>query len=799
MELGQLTQLEELHLDANQLTGEIPVELGQLSQLQRLELGGMWNSDNRLTGEIPVELARLSQLSRLEISNTQLTGTIPPELGQLSLLERLLLNNNRLTGEIPVELAQLSQLTYLNLGNNPLTGEVPPELAQLSQLKTLYLFQNRLTGEIPVELAQLSQLENLVIQLNQLTGEIPVELTRLSELRRLDLSYNQLTGKISPELARLSKLARLSLYNNRLTGEIPVELAQLSQLQYLYLGYNQLTGEIPAELAQLSQLRSLFLNNNQLTGEIPVELAQLSQLRSLLLNNNQLTGEIPVELAQLSQLRSLLLNNNQLTGEIPVELAQLSQLWSLNLSNNGLTGGIPAELAQLSQLRSLDLDNNRLTGEIPASLSQLTRLVLLHLQHNQLTGEIPAQLGQLSNLQQFSYRGNQLTGSLPSELSELPEVYVRNLAASWMAPGQIRVTWDDPIDPTAVYEYQLTATASEPTDWRTIDPANLRAGAGTTIEWTLTGVPAEIWLIGMRATNEKGVGPVASVPVSSSPPFEVDLLEDPYCLSLWDGSPCDTAANLSHVLVGPLSGNDASTEILITNRDPDSASCDVAVLFHRGTAEAPEVSFNGESIDDNLLLSAIPSGGAELVTLTSPGAEELAVGSVYVFTREPCSADSLRVQGRFLLEDEIDGAIDEIFSVSGQSPQEWLGDGDCQVLTGIFGAGRNVGLATVTTEPEQEAPSGTQLHFRSFDLSGNPTGAPDSLEITGKQSASFPWSFQKPTTVEMCLEVPEENSEFRISTIAIGVTQKGGQVQWSDETIVDQYPLESPSAWSAGR
>ena len=148
------------------------------------------------------------------------------------------------------------------------------------------------------------------------------------------------------------------------------------------------------------------------------------------------------------------------------------------------------------------------------------------------------------------------------------------------------------------------------------------------------------------------------------------------------------------------------------------------------------------------------------------------------------------------MESRIDGEIEEIFSVSSQSPQEWLGDGDCQVLTGIFGAGRGVGFASVTREPEQGAPTGTWLHFQSFDLEGNPTGNPPSLEISGGHNASFPWSFEKPTIIKMCLEVPETDSNFYLSTLAIGITQTGNKQQRSDEIFVDAFPSEQPSAWS---
>ena len=313
------------------------------------------------------------------------------------------------------------------------------------------------------------------------------------------------------ELSQLSQLIELDLSSNQLTGPIPVELSQLSQLDGLFLSSNQLTGPIPAELSQLSQLWRLDLSGNQLTGPIPAWLGQLSRLWRLDLSSNQLTGPIPVELSQLSWLKRLNLGQNQLTGPIPVELSQLSQLEWLFLSSNQLTGEIPAELSQLSNLRRLDLSGNRLTGTLPEWLSRLTHLQRLHLQHNHLTGPIPTELGLLSDLEQFSFRGNRLTGPLPTPLNHLPDVYVLNLAASMVGPGQMKVTWDDPDDPTASYEYRLRDASRTWTDWAEIkDPkATLRAGEGVTIEWVLTGLPTDVvyTAIRVRASNEKGFSP----------------------------------------------------------------------------------------------------------------------------------------------------------------------------------------------------------------------------------------------------------------------------------------------------
>ena len=56
----------------NQLTGKIPPELGQLTELETLHL-----ARNRLTGEIPEELAELPKLRRVDLDGNQLEGCLP--------------------------------------------------------------------------------------------------------------------------------------------------------------------------------------------------------------------------------------------------------------------------------------------------------------------------------------------------------------------------------------------------------------------------------------------------------------------------------------------------------------------------------------------------------------------------------------------------------------------------------------------------------------------------------------------------------------------------------------------------
>ena len=233
---------------------------------------------NGLSGTLPPALGQLAQLQGLHLQINELRGGIPAELAGLTNLLELDLGVNRLSGEIPVELGGLTLLQELDLGVNELRGGIPAELAGLTNLLELDLGNNRLTGEFPVELGGLTLLQVLDLGGNQLTGGIPLELVGLTHLEELDLGFNQLTGTIPVELSGLTHLQELNLRHSGLTGEIPTELGQLTQLQRLSLGGNNLSGGIPAELGGLTHLKDLTLEHNQLTGEIPTELGRLLQL-----------------------------------------------------------------------------------------------------------------------------------------------------------------------------------------------------------------------------------------------------------------------------------------------------------------------------------------------------------------------------------------------------------------------------------------------------------------------------------------------------------------------------------------
>lgn len=96
-------------------------------------------SDKNLQ-KLPEYVLKITDLEELDISNNKLTGALPAEIRQLKKLKVLNCSDNLMTG-VPAEIGQLENLEVLNLANNDLTG-LPNELGNLKKLKILNLSGN---------------------------------------------------------------------------------------------------------------------------------------------------------------------------------------------------------------------------------------------------------------------------------------------------------------------------------------------------------------------------------------------------------------------------------------------------------------------------------------------------------------------------------------------------------------------------------------------------------------------------------------------------------------------------------
>merc|ERR1712113_826798 len=121
----------------------------------------------------------MSQLQELLLDSNQLTGTMPKEIGQMTNLIYFGASFNKLTGSIPNELFNIKYLQTLNLHTNFLTGTIDTGIAKLIDLKHLYLSRNKFNGTISPELGRYS-LDLAWFHLNQFEGTVPESLCKLN-------------------------------------------------------------------------------------------------------------------------------------------------------------------------------------------------------------------------------------------------------------------------------------------------------------------------------------------------------------------------------------------------------------------------------------------------------------------------------------------------------------------------------------------------------------------------------------------------------------------------------------------
>ena len=95
--------------------------------------------NNVLVGTVPSQIGQLSELSQLHASTNSLEGPLPTQLGSLVMLETISLASNRVNGSIPTQIGRLKALRHLDVYDNQMSGDVPATIEGLTNLKTLHL------------------------------------------------------------------------------------------------------------------------------------------------------------------------------------------------------------------------------------------------------------------------------------------------------------------------------------------------------------------------------------------------------------------------------------------------------------------------------------------------------------------------------------------------------------------------------------------------------------------------------------------------------------------------------------
>jgi Leucine-rich repeat (LRR) protein len=484
--LGDMTGLEYLKLDQNALDGPLPVELENLLNLKHLDLADQLSNSGGINGQL-LGFALQTQLTELYLQHNVLTGPIP-----ITLLEGLKndelvtvdLRFNGLTGGVPTELTRISDLNIYvaanfistlpnaicnkpwNDGNAQAHGCDGILCGQgffnaygraIGDLDCIECTEGASTSygstqcggdfEHTILLALYRQTDgpnwksdgNWLRDDNHCTWE-GIKCHEDGEfkgmVKEIDLGDNNLNGTPSFPLWYLGGLTYLDLRKNDVVisfsgvaNAIALDTVILSEtktsslegiggassLISLHITNAELQKQIPTELYRLTKLQELFISHNALSGKMSTLIGELTALRDLYIFDNKLIGTLPTELGRLVRIEHLSLGQNKFAGTMPRQIMSLPYLQVLSLQQEqgslsdgtfpvGLTGTLPA-LDTMPRLRELYLGFNSMTGTIPdhflQGINDFTQMITVDLTNNLLSGTIPASLAVFDDLALF--------------------------------------------------------------------------------------------------------------------------------------------------------------------------------------------------------------------------------------------------------------------------------------------------------------------------------------------------------------------------------------------------------------
>ena len=185
-------------------------------------------------------------------------------------------------------------------------------------------------------------------------------------------------------------------------------------------------------------------------------------------------------------------------------------------------------------------------------------------------------------------------------------------------------------------------------------------------------------------------GAVHIVTVSDSDPES----REPYCFSLWGGARCRTAAVLPHAVAGP-AGRRASPgrNSLSPTGTPGRGGARRRCCSAGEPARPGRCRLTAASPRETFSAPPVPRGRGRDPRPWKPlRGEASRTGAVYVFTRSPCRDSSLKVAGAHpAARTRRAKRWRSWHRCSASRLGDWLGDGDCRVLTGVFGDGTRCG------------------------------------------------------------------------------------------------------------
>ncbi|XP_050148223.1 probable LRR receptor-like serine/threonine-protein kinase RFK1 isoform X1 [Malus sylvestris] len=258
-QLVKLPYLRKIDFSYNYLSGTIPKEWASM------KLNYFSVLVNRLSGKIPKELGNITTLTDLNLEANQFSGSLPTELGNLVNLQTLMLSSNQLTGYLPETFSGLRILTDFRINDNNFSGTLPGWVQNWKNLTRLEMHSSGLEGPIPSNISLLNNLKELRISdTNGPNQEFPL-LRNMTSLVRLVLRNCNISGEIPAYVWSLKNLEMLDVSFNKLTGELPSTIGA-ERLKFVFLTGNLLSGNVPRSILRDGSKVDLSYNNFTFQG-----------------------------------------------------------------------------------------------------------------------------------------------------------------------------------------------------------------------------------------------------------------------------------------------------------------------------------------------------------------------------------------------------------------------------------------------------------------------------------------------------------------------------------------------------
>lgn len=294
-------------------------------------------------GELPDWVCELTELTELSLWKNQLSGDLPECLGSLEKMKKMDFSNNLFTGALPETIGDMTQLAEFMIGfqdsgqalSNQYSGSIPASFSKMTDLVNIDLRSLELTGPLP-NMTQMTSLTNCEFYPSQICY-IPDSLPPNTNCRSKVTEFLPVCSSFSNDCQVINdwlpehfddtfccESEEITCESNRIVG------ISMSNFQ----GGNVIV-YIPNALRTLDQLVQLDVSNNQIAGTIATSsVLDIQSIETLNLAGNRLSGIIPSPISTLVNLKFFYMQDNLLGGPIPSSLNTITGLQRVNVSGN---------------------------------------------------------------------------------------------------------------------------------------------------------------------------------------------------------------------------------------------------------------------------------------------------------------------------------------------------------------------------------------------------------------------------------------------------------------------------------